>query len=430
MPETRKSNPPKGKQTATPAPAPGSTPGPATPKANRRADEAKAITPKFHLDEENEIDLKLNRISAKQEEMMIAIEKLQCKCNVQAKKIDEKDDEIARLTHKVQELDRNADAVQIKLADLENETKLQNIRIDGKPEQPDEDLKTFVKELATKVGTMIDDSEIEAVYRIGKSLNGNRPRTIMVKFTAKEPRNRLYYKRMKLNTTKDETSRNKIWINDDITANTARQREELRSIADLCKEKGETEVKVHTDGIILRNRKFRMDSLTALPSNLSLPCAKTVNRTGHIYFQSQHSVFSNLYPCHVTVEGKHYSSAEQAFQCMKAECANDKQTAHRIWTERDVYEQKRLGGMIDENKRWSDEKLNILEKIIDAKFNQNPALKEELLRTGDLKLSEATRDSYWGIGCTLNAPAARNHTWRGANHTGRVLEAVRNKLQK
>lgn len=424
MPETRKSNVPKSKQTVTP--------GPATPKPNRQSTgEAKPNTPKFNLDVDTDTDYdsKINRIIAAQETMTKTIEKLHTKCNLQSKRLDEKDIEIARLAHKIEELDRNADMVQTKLADLENETKLHNIRIDGKPEQANENLKSFLMELAQQMGTAVEEKDIESVYRIGKSPSGNRPRTIMVKFTTKEPRNRLYFSRTKLNTINGDGNRSKIWINDDITASTARQREELRSIADLCREKGEAEVKVHTDGIIIRNKKFRIDSLSALPSDLTLKQAKTVTRQGQVYFQSQHSVLSNLYPCQLTIAGKHYSSAEQALQCMKADCVNDQQTSRRIWSERDVYEQKRLGGLITENKRWNDEKLAILETIITAKFEQNPLLKEELLNTGDSKLNEATRDSYWGIGSTLNSPAAKNHSWRGANHTGKALEAVRTKLR-
>lgn len=427
MPDTRKASIPKGKQTATP----GATPGPATPKSNRRATgEARPTTGMLNLDDDTELETKLNGILEQQITMSKAIEKLQSKCNQQAKKLEEKDGIIARLSHKIEELDRNADMVQVKLEDLENETKLHNLRIDGKQEQQDENLKGFIVELGRMTGTTIEEKDVEAIYRIGKNPTGNRPRTIMVKFVTKEPRNRLYFNRMKLNTKRDDGNRSKIWINDDITAGTARQREELRSIADLCRDKGEENVKVHTDGIIVRNRKFKSDSLTALPPGLTLQQAKTVNRDGQIYFQSKHSPLSNLYPCHLTVDGTHYSSAEQAIQCSKANCVNDQQAAKIIWAERDVYEQKRLGGLLTENKRWNDEKLTILESILTAKFTQNPKLKEDLLKTGNLRLNEATRDSYWGIGCTLSAPASKNHTWRGANRTGNALEAVRAKLQQ
>lgn len=420
---------PKGKQTSTPTLD-------QTPKiAHRAAQElklagAKPTAPVFTSDDENDLDAKWNKLSERQDSMSKLIENLIRKCDSQEKRLDEKDAQIRVLTHKVIELDQNADLVKLKLCDLENDSKLHNLRIDGKSESSEEDLKTFVCELATKIGCTVRDTDIESIFRIGRVQTGKRPRTIMVRFVTRESRNKLYFNRTKLNNQNgDHGNTNKLWINDDITSTTARQREELRSIADLCKVKGENDVKVHTDGIILRNKKIKMDNLTTLPKDLTLEKAKTVKRDEQVYYQSQHSVLSNMYPCHIVLDAKHYSSAEQAFQCLKANNANDSLTERRIWAERDVFEQKRIGDQIGQDVKWEDTKLEIMERILEAKFSQNPTLKTMLLETKNYKLNEATRDSFWGIGCTLNAPPAKNHTWRGSNRAGRILEKVRSKLQ-
>lgn len=436
MPETRKTNPPKSKQAVSTPSTPGRTPAD-TPKTNRRqAAEAKPADDHqgvnlINYEDENDNDLKIRKLYDQQEAMSKLLENLIRKADIQDKRLTEKDAEIMRLSHKVAELDRNAELVKLKLCDLENDTKMHNLRIDGKEEDRNEDLKLFVLELANKVGTTVTNGEIESIFRIGKAPNGTRPRTIMVRFTTREARNRLYFSRTKLNERnqgRDNATTSKIWINDDITPNTARQREELRSIAELCKSKGEADVKVHTDGIILRNKKYKMDDLTSLPNDLTLADAKTITRGDQVYFQSQHSVLSNLYPCHLVIDGFHYSSAEQALQCSKASYAKATAASNRIWEERDPYEQKKLGEQIAQSTGWDNQKVEKLERILEAKFSQNPELKKALLITGNRKLNEATRDSFWGIGCALNTQQAKNHTWRGANKTGRALEKLREKL--
>ena len=60
-----------------------------------------------------------------------------------------------------------------------------------------------------------------------------------------------------------------------------------------------------------------------------------------------------------------------------------------------------------------------------AKFVQNNSLKQKLLATGDRKLVETTRDTFWGEGATMYSPCLVNNTWNGQNKLGDILVEVR-----
>lgn len=66
-----------------------------------------------------------------------------------------------------------------------------------------------------------------------------------------------------------------------------------------------------------------------------------------------------------------------------------------------------------------------------AKFSQNPAMGEFLLRTGERVLVEASpRDRIWGIGMgAANPDAEQPRKWRGQNLLGFALMAARAQLR-
>lgn len=72
---------------------------------------------------------------------------------------------------------------------------------------------------------------------------------------------------------------------------------------------------------------------------------------------------------------------------------------------------------------WDSKKLNVMEKALRAKFNQNVQLKKLLISTGDALLIEnSPYDKYWGVGGFGN-PATKDN-----NKLGYLLMKIRNEL--
>lgn len=84
-------------------------------------------------------------------------------------------------------------------------------------------------------------------------------------------------------------------------------------------------------------------------------------------------------------------------------------------------EAKAAGRKIDLRSDWEEVKSQIMYEIVQAKFNQNPDLKEKLLATGDEHLEEGNTwgDTTWG---TVNGI--------GENRLARILMKVRKELQE
>ena len=271
------------------------------------------------------------------------------------------------------------------------------------------------------VGTNCQPQDIEQVYRLGtKMRNEKRPRPIMVKMKETQKRNQIYYARSKL---KGNPTFERIWMNDDVIQNTRRIREDLRSVSLLCKEQG-IDHKLHSDGIIVDGRKYKLEEGDQLPERISMSKAKTLQYGEDIYFQSQHSPLSNMFEAPLQVEGKVFTSAEHAYQYAKV-----KDTAHAaaeaILNTLCPYEAKSIGDKVKPTAEWSNRSDQVMLHILTSKFVQDNKSNAFLKQTGTAKLHEATRNREWGIGVTLHSRATRDKTWTGADKLGILLAKVR-----
>lgn len=143
---------------------------------------------------------------------------------------------------------------------------------------------------------------------------------------------------------------------------------------------------------------------------------------------TRYRFLSNFYLCAVVYDGILYMHSEGAFQAQKTldtelrkyvanlTAANSKKACGR----RGLY-----GFKIELRPDWEVVKDDVMYKVVKAKFEQNPGLKEKLLATGDAILVEENtwHDNYWGD-CTchkcINIP--------GKNQLGKTLMRVREEL--
>ena len=132
------------------------------------------------------------------------------------------------------------------------------------------------------------------------------------------------------------------------------------------------------------------------------------------YFREEYYFLSNFYLSRLCFEGITYGSAEAAFQAQKLA---DPQ-ARAAFAQLSPDEAKRAGKTADLRPDWEDVKLDVMQKIVSAKFTQNPHLAQQLIETGDLPLIEGNtwHDVFWGVDL---------RTGEGENHLGKILMALR-----
>ena len=157
---------------------------------------------------------------------------------------------------------------------------------------------------------------------------------------------------------------------------------------------------------------------------------KTTNHL--VLFWASREIYSNWHLASFEVKGVRFNCTEQLMMYRKAMLFGDTETAQAILAEPSPRAQKALGRKVRgfEEALWCAHREHIMFDGCYAKFSQNPALKAELLATGERVLVEASPDDrIWGIG--LHETDARAHDpaqWQGLNLLGKALMQVREAL--
>lgn len=318
--------------------------------------------------------------------------------------------------------------------DQENQARLQNIKIDGKAEEENENLMDYAGQLFKIVNPSFDTGSVMAARRLGKKPTAQdvtvnqkkwRPRTILVTLKTVIERNAVFFART--NLMKSENYRN-IYLNDDVTAMTHKLRDDFRSVAVLARAEG-MDVKVHGDGIILNNRKYRHQEADILPDKVTMERAKNIIKGQGLYFHSEHSFLSNFYPAPIIDNEIIYKTAEHRYQAMKCTMAGEKGRAKQVINAGTPLEAKKIGDLIQDTPNWRKDRLKIMEGVLEQKYQQNPDLAKRLINTGELTLHEATTNTFYGIGATLHSRELRDMSYKGQNKLGLALQELRGKLK-
>ena len=138
---------------------------------------------------------------------------------------------------------------------------------------------------------------------------------------------------------------------------------------------------------------------------------------------------SNWYLSDFNVGRIQYSSMEQYMMYQKALLFNDMEIAEQILSTTNVGKIKALGRSVRnyEDVVWNGMRQLIVYQGLLEKFQQNTALKEELLATQDHILAEcAVQDKIWGTGLSMSDERRFDlGAWQGQNLLGFSLMRVR-----
>lgn len=127
-------------------------------------------------------------------------------------------------------------------------------------------------------------------------------------------------------------------------------------------------------------------------------------------FTGELAFLSNMFPCELVLNGRHFTCAEAAFQG----CKDPARIAE--FEGIDGYAARRLGKKVRLADNWNVNRVKYMRIIVREKFRQNPKLMKKLLETGDMPLVEENSwgDRFWG---TVNGA--------GENHLGKILMEIR-----
>ena len=318
--------------------------------------------------------------------------------------------------------------------------------IDGMKETRHENLGEKILHCINDIGVHLAPNDIESVFRIGKNdTNRQWPRPIKL-------------------VLKDQTKRARLRFTNsfrDVRVNAERRRD-VRVRAAKLRQAGQTaqkmghKVETRLGEIRIDGKRYDTLSLNDIPSDFMTEANSIKNPPKNTHrislfdknttkadsvimvgpslqkipyglaFFSIQCFLSNFFKCGIYFEGSHYNSAEQCYQCMKAEVHDDRSAYEEIYSMNSPARMKQRGSDIRVNKKWDELKLRVMEDILLAKFRQNKKLYYSLLNTRPMTLIEATLDTFWGAGCILCSIALEEGSWEGQNHLGRQLLKIRN----
>lgn len=140
------------------------------------------------------------------------------------------------------------------------------------------------------------------------------------------------------------------------------------------------------------------------------------------FYPREFSVFDNFSSFKVLVDGVLYSTVEHAYQTYKfIESAPD--VAKQIMDCYSAHDAQKIAYANKDKQRkdWDDVKLDVMEKLLRLKLEQNPYVKKKLLQTKDYLICEdSPKDSFWGIGPNRN----------GRNELGKLWMKLRDEMTK
>lgn len=133
-----------------------------------------------------------------------------------------------------------------------------------------------------------------------------------------------------------------------------------------------------------------------------------------MYFRDEYWFLSNFYPCSIKTSVGTFTCVESAFQSQKD------LTRSKEFISLNGKQAKALGRRVTLRDDWQDIKLELMYKIVKAKFVQHPDLAEKLIAIkSPIVETNYWKDCYWGVCYGV-----------GENHLGKILMRVRDELSK
>ena len=133
-------------------------------------------------------------------------------------------------------------------------------------------------------------------------------------------------------------------------------------------------------------------------------------------FSGEYRFLSNFFPCELEIDGVCWPSVEHYYVAMKTD---NPEIQEEIRNNPSPGKVKRIGRSLVLISNWDEIKLDVMNKAVRAKFNQNPDLAALLIATENSMLVEGNTwgDVFWGV-CN----------GKGENWLGKILMQTRSEI--
>lgn len=297
-------------------------------------------------------------------------------------------------------------------------------------ESQDSDMKDVLTFFSERMN--LTDLDIENTYRLGSYSNSkaDRPRPLVVTFSNIRHRWAVWNRRGKIKFVQDIP----IWLHEDLPKQLRNDNRVLQRIAKVARMNPELygEVRVKDYKLNMNGQNYSTDDLHLLPKELSPQAVYSPRSDSALVFFTRNSPFSNHFPSNFSLEGLSFSCVEQYLAVQRAYLSQDKPLARRAMEQQDPAEHKVILNKLrnDHLEEWRRKVPELIRDALRAKFTQNTLLKDLLLSTHSLRLGEASKDTFWGVGLTLeNQSVLDTDRWAPeGNLLGRTLMALREEL--
>lgn len=302
--------------------------------------------------------------------------------------------------------------------------KSKNIVVNGLSEKKGENPMKIAVKFLKNISTGKSAIDTENAYRLGNPGEDKRP--LLVKFKSIETRKVVMQNKASLKKTKNLK---KIYCNNDLPDPARKTRQEIREIGRYASKTGYENVKMLGNKMQIGDKIYHERDLALLPPDLHLGNIKTREIKGMVCFEGEASYLTGSFPVPIKVNDKHFSTADQAFYYQMAAFAGHTDYGKDIMECDDLKTLKKMGSKIEKSE-WESKQLRILTGIFILKFEQNPELKEKLVKTGNMPLIFCEEDKFWGVGRLLDSDQwDKTNDIPGRNTIGTILSNVRSRIR-
>lgn len=140
------------------------------------------------------------------------------------------------------------------------------------------------------------------------------------------------------------------------------------------------------------------------------------------FYPREFYCFDNFSSFRVLVDGVLYCTLEHAYQASKF-LQSAPEIAEQIINAYSAHEAQKIAfaNRDKQRKDWSEVKVEIMEKLVRLKVEQNPYVKQKLMQTKNYIICEdSPKDAFWGISPNRD----------GRNELGKIYMKIREDIKK